>query len=174
MNRVDPKTKTLVTTTFFILAGILGSLFRINNIHDSLPLLIFYIVLTLNTYYSLKLFTEIVGKHTLLQDIVDGLLVIAYVSLAYTFNSPKLFIYIVIILFYIACLKYVLLIGRLNEPRLIRKKIIIDCSGLLMGVVALILLYSNSYFIASWFLATIFTLANIFLLFVWPMYKLDR
>jgi hypothetical protein len=43
-----------------------------------------------------------------------------------------------------------------------------------MGIVALILSYTNSFSAASWFLAISFTVANIFLLFVWPMYKLDK
>jgi hypothetical protein len=174
LNWLSPQFKTFSTILFFTIVGIYGALVYGKNIIVSLPLMIFYLTITVNTYYSMKLFTRIVEKHTFLQDSVDVVLVILYGFLAFNFDKPLMFVYIVSGLFIVATLKYVLLVGKLPHQKLLKNKIRIDSMGIIMGFITLILTATGNLFFGTWFLAITFGIANIILLFIWPMYKLEE
>ena len=179
LNWLSPQFKTFGTILFFTIVGVYGAIFyggfgSNGSIVISLPLMIFYATITVNTYYSMKLFTRIVEKHTIVQDSVDVVLVILYGFLAFNFDKPLMFVYIVTGLFIVATLKYILLVGKLPHQKLLKNKIRIDSMGIVMGLITLIITANGNLYVGTWFLAITFGIANILLLFVWPMYKLEE
>ncbi len=169
-----PKNKTMAVTAFLALVGIVSVAVTNINWYISLPLVLFYGMIVLNTYFSMRLFTHIAPSQKALHHIVDGLLVALFVLLALTFARPILFAFVVTVLFALAAIKYTLMLNDIPHPRLLKRKIVIDLLGKLMGLITLGGMLAGYTLISSWFLAITFTVANISLLFVWPMYRADQ
>lgn len=105
---------------------------------------------------------------------LDSIIFIFYIILAFTITDALLFTGAVILLFSLATLKYPPLLSLLPYPQLLKRKIIIDISGIALGLVTLGgILMGYSYY-ASWSLAIVFSIASICLLFIWPMYRIDE
>ncbi|MDD5164948.1 MAG: hypothetical protein PHG25_00190 [Candidatus Pacebacteria bacterium] len=172
MNKISPHIKTVGVTVLLSLAGIVGLIFSVSDFLTALPLIIFYASITLNTYYSMRLFTTIAGAHNFLQDSVDIILVILYLFLAFNFNNPFVFMLTVTGLFILAVTKYVLLWGKISYPQLLIKKIKIDSAGVILCVIAFALVISSNVSIGTWLLSLVFGIANIILLYFRPMYRL--
>jgi len=165
--------KALSVTIFFALAGIVGFFITYAAYNPtSVPLAIFYAVLTFNTYFSIKLFSAITPANDTKQIIVDGLLVACYLALASAIHAPLYFFFGVLLLFIIAACKYVLLLGSISHPRLLQKKIFIDLCGVFVGAVAVFLGTQGYIFEAAWVIAIVFSIANVYLLLIKPMYRL--
>ena len=94
--------------------------------------------------------------------------------LAFSFAEPIRFNILVIALFIVATLKYAHLRCKIDYPVLLRKKIRIDLLGVCMGVGAFILTLAESSIVGIWSLAVIFGIANIYLLFIEPMYRIEE
>jgi len=169
----NSRTKAYLVTGFFILVLIASLLWNNSKLQDGLPLIIFYLVITLNTFFSVNLFSSLVPIDNLAQNLIDGILIICYVALAFTISNPLLFAVCVTALFAIATLKYLLLLPILNQPRLLKRKILIDISGIILGLAAVAGILAGYSFYTCWIMTTLFTLANICLLFIWPMYRED-
>lgn len=174
MNTLSPKNKTIITTCLLSAAGIFGLVYSGIDIYTSLPLIIFYFIITLNTYFSLKLFTSLVLQQTFIQHLVDAALIAFYLMLAFSFNFPVRFIFAVTILFVCATLKYALLLGVIDYPVLLKKKIIIDIMGILLGLTSLGGILMGYPILSSWYIAIVFALGNIFFLIIRPMYRLEN
>ena len=175
----SPKTKTIFVSALFAVAGIAGAVTAINgprhiSLGAILPYLIFYATLTVNTYFSIGLFASIYPEDGLVQRGIDGLLVFLYTMLAFSFAEPIRFNILVIALFIVATLKYAHLRCKIDYPVLLRKKIRIDLLGVCMGVGAFILTLAESSIVGIWSLAVIFGIANIYLLFIEPMYRIEE
>ncbi len=172
MPKLTPKIKTIGTTIIFLLAGISSLLFFTKNIYTALPLFIFYITITINTYFSIRLFSSIVPHDNTKQNIIDALLFCLYIALAFDFNNPNIFVFLLCILFAIAIIKYTHLLGVITHIKLLKKKIIIDTLGALMALLSFFGIMYGSQTLSVWLLAIVFLLANIILLVVKPMYKI--
>jgi hypothetical protein len=138
-----------------------------------MPMLVFYTVLTINSYFSIKLFSEITPPEDATQRILDLVLMAVYFLLAYSFDNTKMFLFMTLFLFIVAPLKYsLLLLGKVPHPKLIKKKITIDLLGTLLAAGAIAGFESGYMYESAWVLAIIFTVANIYLLLIDPMYKI--
>jgi hypothetical protein len=173
-NYLHPRTKALAVCAFFIIAGVIGWYFAEAKSPDTwtiIPLLIFYATLTLNTYPSVKLFSSITHMEDMTQRLLDLLVVIAYLTLAYAFGNPLLFFMANLFIFILAPLKYIHLLGRIPHSRLLKRKITIDLLGTLLAacVLAGALLGYATY--SAWALASIFAIANLYWLLLNPMYR---
>ncbi len=168
---MNSQKKALFVSLLFLIVGIVGTI-TIDNFSISLPLIIFYFTITINTYFSIKLYAGIVPKENVQQKNVDALLFLLYLALAFTFNHAQLFIFLTGLLFSIAVIKYALLLGRIDYQDLLRKKICIDILGVMMALVAYGIFSFGYTEIAVWFMAGIFCIANIYLLLVKPMYTI--
>ncbi len=166
--------KTRMTVGFLSIIGIISFVNSLNVLEVSLPLFIFYIILMINTYFSLKLFLAIIPTHIFEQKMMDVLLIISYILLAFSFKYALLFSYLLTLFFILATLKYALFVKH-NEkhPRLLRRKIVVNILGTLLSLLTLggILLGYETY--SLWFLPIVFLFANIVIFFISPLYKLD-
>ena len=172
---LHPQIKALIVTSVFAFAGILGWYFAESTSPDPLlllPLAIFYATLTVNTYFSVKLFASITPLHDYIHQLFDLLMVAAYFVLAYTFFSPQAFFLAALFLFIFALLKYILLLGVIPHLQLLKRKIIIDLFGTLLCASVVAGAYLGYVTESAWVLATLFLLANIYLLLINHMYRL--
>jgi hypothetical protein len=172
---MTPRTKALGGTAIIGIAGIIGGYLAVNSAQGvNAQLLIFYIVLAINTYFSIELFASIVSPRSRIQQFMDAVLLLLIVGLAFTLQNPIIFIFIDLLMFIVATIKYTLILGEVDHPKLLKRKIIIDLLGaLLAGAVLIGILYGYQAY-SIWILTSVFLCANIILLFVWPMYRLDR
>lgn len=174
MIRLHPDTKALLVTIGFTLA-LLGALAQgINDWGLSLPLIVFYVVLLINTFFSIRCFARITPEGQIVQDIVDVFLVILYLFLAFSMNDALLFIFFSLLLFIMATIKYILLLGQTHHTALVKRKVFVDALGTLAcGVMLGALLYGYSTG-ALWVWSVAFVLANIYLFFVKPLYTIPK
>lgn len=172
---MTPRIKALGGTAIIGIAGLVGGYLAMNTAGEvNAQLTIFYIVLAINTFFSIELFASIVSPRSRIQQMMDAILLVLIIGLAFTLQNPILFIFIDLVMFIMATIKYTLILNVVDHPKLLKRKIIIDLSGALLAGLALIgILYGYQVY-SIWILTSVFLCANIILLFVWPMYRLDR
>lgn len=167
---MSAKLKASIFTTLFSSIG--GVVIYKNFNWSLLPLILFYVVLMINTYFSIEFFSRIIPKKRLEQEIIDLLLVFSYLFLALSFNNSVWYVLFATILFVVATLKYIFLLG-IVDLKILKKKMIIDGFGIMLCVLALVVCFTGWEVITTWVWSLIFLLANIYLLFIRPMYKFD-
>ena len=169
-----PSTKALTISIVLGVPGISLWIYRLEDFYTTLPLFIFYCVLVFNTYFSIKLFSQIIPGDNVLQKIMDAILIILYVLLALNIHSIIWFVLVDTLLFIMAAAKYAFLLNHTDHPLLLKRKILIDLLGILLSTLTLVGIISGYETVSVWLFAMVFLIANILLLSVWPMYRLDR
>jgi len=136
----------------------------------SWPLILFYVTLVLNTYFSVRCFSSISPKWELRQELIDAILAVLYIMLALNFNIVRNFIVIATLLFVITVLKYILLAETVGYSKLIHRKIRLNTLGTLYCFLALIGILWGYGRQVSIIWAVGFVLANIYVLWWEPHY----
>ncbi|MEI6352796.1 MAG: glycosyltransferase family 2 protein [Candidatus Nomurabacteria bacterium] len=170
---INPKTKAILVTLFFFLIGFFEIIHNINYTYI-IPISIFYLTLTLNTFFSIKLFSEVIPSENKLQIIIDLILVLVYIITAISMHNVLYFTFSLIFLFITATIKYALYLNKSHHLKLFKRKILIDISGILACTLALLGIISGYQTASIWILSIIFFLINIILLIIKPMYRLDN
>jgi hypothetical protein len=171
---MSPKALAILVTAFFSLIGFISAVFFIPADFHSLPLIIFYIVLVINTYFSVKLFMGIIPKDDTLQKIFDAVLVLLYILVAFNLGDIKSFEFFILLLFVVATAKYAFLLNILPHPQLLKRKVLIDLLGTFFAVLTVGGILFWHPFLSAWIFTLLFTATNIVLLIIKPMYRLDR
>lgn len=154
---------------FFTCAGVVGYAWYPG---DGVPMLgIFFITLTVNTYFSIRFYTELLPALTFIDRFIDAVLAVLYIGLAAALSSIFLFELIGLILFSVATAKYILLLTRGAYAATLRKKIGIDTLGTLLFALCLAVSLAGFETISAWALAVLFFVANVYLLLLNPMYR---
>lgn len=168
---MSPSAKSWLATTVFALAGIVAALFYSFVSPFLLPHFIIYTALVINTFFSIR-FWGALQPDDIRQRLVDAVLVVAYLSLAFSIGEPLYFAAAALALFIAAPIKYVLMRGRTPHEALVERKIFLDalgavaCAALLGGTLGGYALET------AWIFAIAFSLANVYLLLIRPMYRL--
>ena len=163
--------KALAVATFFYIVGLLGYMSSAGA-NDAAPLLgLFYVVLTLNTYYSVRFFSPLTHPNDIAQRLMDVVLVLVYILLAFSFGAVAVFTFFALCLFIVATAKYALLIGAAPYAT-VRHKILIDLLGAAWCVICLCGALEGYTTESAWVLAGGFLIANLYLLGWRPMYAL--
>lgn len=156
--------------TFFFGVIALASLNSIDNWQKSWPLVVFYAVLILNTYFSVRTFASITPKENLGQHLIDLILAACLVLIALNFNSILNFIILTMLLFIVATLKYIYLTQLVGYSKLLYMKIRIDTLGILFCFLAVIgTMWGYGRQVSIIWLIT-FVLANVYVLWGNPHY----
>ena len=163
--------KALFAVIFFASVGAFGW-FQVADGYGSLPLLAYYAVLLINTFFSIRTLSAITPTNTV-QTLFDVVLAALYCALALSFGSVLLFSGISASLFFIAIAKYVHLDRLIAKPKLLHRKIQINALGALLSLLAFGMATFGPIDISAWTLCVVFSLANIYLLAINPMYRLD-
>jgi hypothetical protein len=166
---MSPKLRALSATILFSVAGIWSVLFHNVPWEYVFPHAVFYIVLTINTFFSIRFYAAFTPESSF-QTFIDMALAAAYIALALSIGIPLAFAICALIIFSIAPAKYAHLLGATPYDATIRKKILIDLLGTALCVLVLVLTIVRMEVEAAWVLAGLFTLANMYLLLMRPMY----
>lgn len=139
----------------------------------ALPLEIYYAVLVVNTFFSIKVFTSIIPPHPI-QTILDLSLGALYVVLAFSISLPLVFCVCSALLFVLANVKYMHVSALMPAYRtFLTRKMHLNTMGALLSLASFALAISGYPLIASWALASLFSIANVYLLCIRPMYRLE-
>ncbi len=166
---MTPQRRALVATILFSIVGFWSVLFHNVPWEFSIPHILFYAVLTINTFFSVRFFSAFTPE-SMFQSLVDGALAVSYVALALSIGIPVAFTVCALIIFTIAPMKYAHILGKTPHDKTLRKKILIDLMGTMMCVVVLVLTLCGMELDAAWLLAVMFAMANVYLLAIRPMY----
>jgi hypothetical protein len=167
-----PQTRAWLATGAFAIAGIAAFFYVAPNTRLVWPDAIFYGVIVLNTFFSIRLFARISPAQTY-QAVVDTTLVLCYVALALSLGTMWAFPFFALCIFIAAPLKYILMLGETPYDKLMKKKLLIELLGTALCAFALLGATILDYPLASaWALAIVFSLANVYLLIIHPMYRL--
>jgi hypothetical protein len=177
VNMAFHKRKAMLTTIMFALAGVASLVIhRTEEGIDwgiSMPLIIFYIALCINTYFSIKLFSQIISHKSIPQNLIDFILAGQYLALAWFLHDRNVFIFLASLMFATATIKYSSILGTNPYLALFKRKIFTDNIGALGTIAA----YGGSIFLHPtafvWPWALGFVIANIYLLAINPLYKID-
>jgi hypothetical protein len=155
--------RALAATFGFALAGLLGFLFVPQPWAAKAPNAVFYAVLVLNTFYSVRFFDGL-PPQARDERVIDGVLTVLYVGLAATIGTLVPFAAVATLLFAAAVAKYVLLLRVVDRRDILRRKILIDGLGLALCLATLIasLLFDPLW--SAWTEALVFAAANVYLL----------
>jgi len=164
----------LKACVFVVLFSVIGGVMVYENFNlATLPLVLFYVVLMINTYFSIEFFSKIIPSKRLDQKIIDLLLVLSYLALILSFGNEVWYLLFAIMLFVVATLKYVCLLG-VVDLKILKKKLIVNIFAIVACILAL-----EGYLIGwgrviMWTWALVFLFANVYLLIIKPMYKFDK
>ena len=158
-----------IGVAFFAVIGALGIMWM-RPLSTLIPDLIFYGVLLVNTYYSVECFALLAPKHYT-QNIADAALVVSYCLAGLYLGDPLAFPFFIFLVFLIAPFKYVLMLSVSGHIVFLRKKILIDLAGTAATFAALFLALAGFPVYAAWGIALGFAAANVYLLYVKPMYR---
>ena len=170
MRAIPAAEKEVVATVLFSAAGIIGVLLAPWDSPAVAPTALFYAVLVINTWFSIRFFAHLPPTDRN-ETLIDGILTILYLALALTIGRTVPFMGIATVLFLSAVAKYALLLRLIEYPRTLRRKMVIDCLGALLCLVALVAAMAGFDSASAWALAAVFAAANVFLLLVRPMYR---
>jgi hypothetical protein len=133
-------------------------------------LLSFYVTLTINTYYSVKTFASITPSSNVIQNIMDTYLLLLYLLAGYSIGYPVQFWSITLVLFVSAPIKYFHLRSLVDRPKLIRRKMLLDLLAAALVASALAGTVLLNVTGSATLTAATFAIANVYLLYIEPMY----
>lgn len=163
-------TKSLIASIIFLLAGLLSSIFFVSNWQTSLPNFIFYIILIINTYFSVSLFSNLIPANNIQQKFFDLLIFFIYLALAININGTTFFAFFGALLFTTSVIKYNRLLMEINYTSLLKRKMFLNTLGALGFLLVLgssLIGYGVS---AMWMLTLAFFIINLYLFFIKPLY----
>lgn len=167
--------KAWAVTIFMGFCGATSLWFNVQDWKNATPLIIFYAVITINTLFSVRCFSSIIPPDNKLQWTMDICLLLSYILMALNLDNPLRFTVWAAVLFFIAVLKYAALLPLLtNYLTLLKYKIIIDSLGTLSCVLALGGVIFGYPLVTIWLWTVVFVIANIFIFFIKPLYKLPK
>lgn len=136
--------------------------------------IIFYALLLLNTFFSVRIFATITPQNHVGQKMWDSLLALCLIILPLFFNAPIIFVFITLILFVVATLKYIFLIPVVGFSKLLLDKIRVDTLGVLLCILCLPGVIMGYIYVSLDIWVSIFFLSNIYVLWHTPLYRLDH
>lgn len=167
---MNPKIRALSVTILFSVVGVWAILFHSVPWEYVVPHVLFYAILTLNTYFSVRFYTAFTPESAF-QTGIDLALAGAYIALALSIGIPVAFSFFALLIFVVAPAKYAHLLGKTSHDATLRKKILIDLLGTIMCVGVLGLTLAGLEYKAAWILTGLFGIANLYLLGIRPMYR---
>ncbi len=159
--------RAAAATAIWGCTALMVAVFAVRNSVQAL-LFLFYGLLLWNTLLSIRFFEKLLPR----QPIIDGALFALYILLALAIPFARGFATIAVILFFVATLKYAVLLPSGALTSLLRRKTLIDSMGMILAVVAWtgIFLGHELPAVAGW--TVIFAAANYYFIFKNPLYSI--
>jgi hypothetical protein len=174
MNKLTPTKKTAVIITIFSIVALVSFFTHLSFLSVSLPLFIFYVLFLVNSFYSIRLFFGLIPPKIFHQGFIDGVLAIVYLILATNFHHPQVFAFFLAFFFIFGTAKYIFLLPIVKDhPRLLKRKMTANILGVLLGLGSLGMMLIGREMLGVWSIAIFFGIANIYMFFISPLYRLD-
>jgi hypothetical protein len=164
--------RAIVATVVFTIALIAAFLLVPQPWAARLPNAVFYAVLVLNTFYSVRYF-DAQPPQDRDERVIDTLLAVDYLALAAAIGAPLWFALLSALLFALSIGKYVLLLPVLDHPQPLHRKIRINSLGLAVCLATALGVWLVDPLRSAWAQAILFAAANVYLLWINPLYA-DR
>jgi hypothetical protein len=164
-----PTTRAFAATAIFLIAGLGAWFFLVPDWRSAWPRAFLYVVLLVNTYFSVRFFSRLLPR-TVSQAVVDGVLVVLYLALALSIGHAAAFMFLALCIFVAANAKYALLLTVISDKGTVKRKILIDTLGAALfaaGLAGTLVGYEAESGTA---VVIIFAAANVYLLVLHPMY----
>ncbi|MFA5714476.1 MAG: hypothetical protein WC998_01885 [Candidatus Paceibacterota bacterium] len=156
---------------FTVLFSVIGSIMIWKNFNlAAVPLILFYVILIINSFFSIEFFSKITPDNNE-QKVIDLSMVAIYLILILNLGNEFRYLLSSAVLFVVATLKYVLLLGTV-DIKILKRKIIIDLFGGIACILALVGSLAGYGEVTNWIWALVFLFANVYLLVIKPMYRL--
>jgi len=160
-----------VSLLFFFWALIVFYIFNVRPNSPATP--IFYALMLINTFFYIRVFATITPKSKM-QNFLDFLLGIGLAFSPIFFNSPTNFVLVNLFLFIIVIIKDISLISLIGFSKLLLKKIRTDTLGILLCALCLVGILTGFTTLSLKLFAFIFFLANIYILKLRPLYRIEH
>lgn len=172
MTPEQAKQRGMVATLLFCVFGLAGWWFAPDHI-VALPGALMYLLLMLQTWYSLPLFFRLINPADQRQRLVDPVIGIAYAFLAFCIGNPILFTFAWTVFFTLTVLKYSMLVGTFSNTTLLRRKLFANVLGIALGLLMPTLLGYFGLF-GAWIGVILFAGACVQYLYLRPLYVTDK
>jgi hypothetical protein len=156
---------------FTVLFSVVGGIMIWKNFNqETVPLILFYVILIINSFFSIEFFSKITPDNNE-QKIIDLSIVAIYLILILNLGNELRYLLSSVALFVVATIKYVLLLETV-DIKIVKRKIIIDLFGGIACILALAGSLAGYGEVTNWIWALLFLFANIYFLIIKPMYRL--
>jgi hypothetical protein len=137
-----------------------------------LPCLVVQAFILVNTFPSVRTFSTLFPKGNTSDKFVDVALVLVYAIMTYALGEPFWYPVSVALMFVLATVKYVLMRKKVPHPAHLNRKIAFEILGTLSALCATLAVFLGYTFLGLWAWAIGFSLAQIDIFFLHPLYAL--
>lgn len=156
-------------TVGFMVAGVAGAWWTVHDWTAAWPLLGFYTLLVINTFFSIRCFSSIAPRPTVAQIVTDCALVALYLILAFQFTHATRFLWVSIALFLVSVLRHALMLFVPGYVTVLTRKILLNLLGAAGCCVALAGVAVGFPHMLVWLFLG-FLVANIYILLMSELY----
>jgi hypothetical protein len=168
MNAVSPTARAFIVVMTCGAATAL-QLPRIENWSIATPLLLFYVLLLIHTFFSIRCFSAVIPASPTSQRVIDTILLILYLALTFLFEYAFAFTATLIIFFALSTLKYHLAPPSPHHAHILRKARINALALMPIAAVALGA-YAGYSPAALWGGLAIYLAVSVYLFWIRPLY----
>lgn len=159
----------IVTVSFGLTGAVITVLAGIREAH--LQLVLFSLLLLLNTYFSIRCFASVPESHVSpLEKITNVVLAVLYAGLAALMAHPSWFAWVTVIMFFVAAFKYALIDSK-EFSGLLRRKIMIDLLGGIGSAITLATLPFAPLNAVLWTWLGVFAIGNVYVIWMSALYR---
>jgi len=158
-----------VATISFFGLGLIGTMTTVTDWQIAVPLMIFYFVMLVNSFFSIRYFALLEPLRDRRQFILDLGMIVTYASAPFFFSYPVIFSAICTTLFVLGSIKYFVLTHHQTTPILIRKTRI-DYLTAVFGFPVTWLMTTDHVLFVAWAFAIGNIIVNYELLIRRPLY----
>lgn len=166
--------RAALVTFAFAGSGVLLAWWNVTSWPTAAPLAVFYAALVVNTYFSVRCFSVAAPSAGWTQQGLDAALAVIYLALAASIGQPERFATVAVVLYAVTLVKYEALIRRGSAVPLLLRKLRVNSLGILACALALAAMMAGLRREASWFLAAVLVSADVYLLWLRPLYVADN
>jgi hypothetical protein len=142
----------LIIFLIFVLVGGYSVFFNLHWNKFTIPIVIDFITLVISSYLTVKIFEPIIPNKRSVIHIVFGVgLFILFIGLALTLSNPALFTYLFGILFVVANMKYISMLGLVRYTKMLQYKIFFDLIGVFGAFTSYFVIVQGYPLFGEWF-----------------------
>jgi hypothetical protein len=144
-----------------VLTGIYSAVFNVHWNKFTIPIVIDFVTLIISSYFTLKIFEPIISKKRDLIHLALGFSLFAlFIGLALTLSNPALFTYLFGMLFIVANMNYMSMIGLAGYTEMLKYKILFDLLGVFGAFTSYFVIVQGYPLFSEWFFCVGLVIGN--------------